>query len=176
MLADMPHWSAAIANEFIRLGEELQTKFTQMQLQKLVYIAHGWNLAINGDRLTYDDPQAWDYGPVYRDLRGALKQYGSLPVTREILNCESDIGIFDDNPKEPFRAVLSDAEIQVIRRVAKDYGHFHAFKLSALTHEPNTPWSKVYRGGTGRYEEIPPELIREHFVELATRTTVRPNA
>jgi uncharacterized phage-associated protein len=55
-----------------------------MQLQKLVYIAHGWNLAINGTPLTSDIPAAWDYGPVYRDLFEALRAYGSNPVTQEI--------------------------------------------------------------------------------------------
>lgn len=165
----MPDWSSAIANEFIRIGDRSNTRFTQMQLQKLVYIAHGWNLAINGERLTHDDPEAWIYGPVYRDIRKALRQYGSLPVTREILIGETRIGDFSDTPDEPTRAQLTDPERNVIERVARDYGHYHAFKLSALTHEPGTPWSRVYANGTGRYDEIPPEMIRDHFVRLATR-------
>ena len=68
----MTAWSAEIANEFIRRAAAEKRALTQMQLQKLVYIAHGWNLAINGEKLTHDDPQAWDYGPVYRDLWEAL--------------------------------------------------------------------------------------------------------
>ena len=80
----MAAWSAEIANEFIRRAAAEGRALTQMQLQKLVYIAHGWNLAINGDKLTSDDPQAWDYGPVYRDLWNALRSYGRAPVTREI--------------------------------------------------------------------------------------------
>lgn len=142
--------------------------FTQMQLQKLVYIAHGWNLAINGTPLTHDSPQAWDYGPVYKSLWAALRQYGRNPVSREILNEDYDIGAFADDPTAPAVAKLSEKERSVVERVLRDYGQFHAFKLSALTHQPGTPWSSVFKEGEGKFNDISPEMIRQHFVELAT--------
>jgi uncharacterized phage-associated protein len=163
----MADWSPAIANEFIRLSKQVGTAFTQMQLQKLVYIAHGWNLAINGAALTYDDPQAWDYGPVYRELRDSLRDYGSSKVIREIRNGEFTPGVFADEPNEAAVATLSDGEGSVIRRVYKDYGKFHAFQLSALTHNEDTPWTKVYANGSGRSSPIPANMIRTHFIELA---------
>jgi uncharacterized phage-associated protein len=55
-------------------------KFDQMQLQELVYIAHGWCLAISGEPLTGERPEAMPYGPEYRRLANALARYsvGSL--------------------------------------------------------------------------------------------------
>ena len=41
------------------------------------------------------------------------------------------------------------------------------FQLSALTHRDGTPWTEIYDHGRGKYDEIPPDLIRDHFVELA---------
>lgn len=163
----MTAWSPEVANEFIRLAAAEGKKLTQMQLQKLVYLAHGWNLAITGEALTYDDPQAWDYGPVYRHLRTALREYGSRPVEREILNCEYPLGDFSDEPNEPARGEFSEAELAVIKRVYRDYGKFHAFRLSALTHQPGAPWDQIYHNGDGRGEVIPSGMIAEHFVELA---------
>jgi uncharacterized phage-associated protein len=140
-----------------------------MQLQKLVYIAHGWNLAINGKPLTTDAASAWDYGPVYKDLFDALRRYGSSPVTREIRAGDFGIGMFleGSEAEEVMSAPLVQAERDVIERVYRDYGHFHAFNLSALTHQPGTPWAQVYREGAGRFQPIDNERVRSHFIDLA---------
>ncbi len=163
----MADWSPAIANEFIRLAADEGKGLTQMQLQKLVYIANGWNLAIHGQPLTADQPQAWTYGPVYSELHRALKGFGRAPVTREIRNEDFIPGVFDDAPNTPAVANLSDDERAVVERVYADYGRFHAFQLSALTHREGTPWTQVYKDGLGKFDEIPSEMIRDHFVELA---------
>lgn len=166
----MAAWSAEIANEFIRRAAEEGRALTQMQLQKLVYIAHGWNLAINGEKLTHDDPQAWDYGPVYRDLWEALKAYGRRPVTREIRKGEYLPEMLDDQIAAlPARAQLDDDERAIIDSVYRNYGSFHAFKLSALTHEPDTPWTHVYADGDGRFRKITSDQIRQYFLDLASR-------
>jgi uncharacterized phage-associated protein len=75
----MPAWSPEIANEFIRLAAADGRTFDQLQLHALVYIAHGWHLALNGEPLTGDRPEAWDFGPMYRRLADALAAYGSSP-------------------------------------------------------------------------------------------------
>lgn len=163
----MAGWSPEIANEFIRLAKADKYSLTQMQLQKLVYIAHGWNLAINGGPLTHDAPQAWEYGPVYPELWQALRSYGKAPVTREIANGEYSPGRFSEDLGETANATLSQDEKQVIERVYRDYGKFHAFQLSALTHSDGTPWTEIYDNGNGKFDEIPSQLIRAHFVNLA---------
>jgi uncharacterized phage-associated protein len=81
---DVPGWSPEIANEFIRRGLQEGRAFNQMELQKLVYIAHGWCLAFSGQPLTGDRPEAWDFGPVYRRLADALCTFGTDAVAREI--------------------------------------------------------------------------------------------
>lgn len=165
----MAAWSAEIANEFIRRAKVDGRALTQMQLQKLVYIAHAWNLAINRASLTQDNPQAWEYGPVYRELWSALRKYGRNEVTREILQSEYLPGIFEpETPDKPATAILTEREVRVIDRVYKDYSKFDAFKLSALTHVDGTPWAKIYAGGEGKNQEIKPELIKEYFVDLAS--------
>lgn len=163
----MTAWSPEIANEFITRAKAEGRALTQMQLQKLVYIAHGWNLAITGEPLTYDAPEAWEYGPVYKELRRALKDYGRQPVSREIRNKDFVPGIFADDDDAQAHATLDPDDIDLLNRVYRDYSKFHAFQLSALTHREGTPWTAIYNDGAGKFEEIPSEMIRDHFVELA---------
>ncbi len=165
----MAAWSAEIANEFICRAAAEGRALTQMQLQKLVYIAHGWNLAITGSPLTHDAPQAWDYGPVYKDLWQALRGYGRAPVSEPIKNKDYMPGSFDtENPDSEARAQLAADEVNIIDRVFRDYSKFHAFQLSALTHKDGTPWTKVYAGGQGKFDSIDSDQIKEHFVGIAT--------
>ena len=163
----MAAWSPQIANEFIRRAKAEGRALTQMQLQKLVYIAHGWTLAITGNPLTYDEPEAWEYGPVYKELRRALRSYGRDGVGREIRNGEYSPGVFIGDDDATAVANLDSEEVKIVDRVYRDYGGFHAFQLSALTHKDGTPWTHIYNGGNGKFDEIPAALIREHFVELA---------
>src|SRR4051794_743511 len=85
----VPGWSPEIANEFIRLAAADGRAFDQLQLQGLVYVAHGWCLAFHDQPLTGDRPEAWEFGPMYRRLADALAPYGREPVSREILKSQA---------------------------------------------------------------------------------------
>jgi uncharacterized phage-associated protein len=159
------HSSMAIANEFLRLqGGEVG--LTHMQLQKLAYIAHGWNLAINGEPLIAEDVQAWDNGPVFRELYDHLKNAGKACIRALISPASRDNFFQRDVSKEPYRAELSESESGVIQHVWNRYGRYGAFKLSDMTHQPGTPWFKAYFE-RGRSSRIEPEDIKRHYIELS---------
>jgi hypothetical protein len=80
----MPAWSIEIANELVAAGSRAGRTFDQIQLQKLVYVAHGWCLAMTGEPLTGDRPEAWDVGPMYRRLADALRSKGRNPILQAI--------------------------------------------------------------------------------------------
>lgn len=158
--------STEIANEFIRRSIRDNKPLTQMQLQKLVYISHGWNLAINGEALTHDNVQAWDYGPVYPDLWEALKGYGRSQITREIIASDYGIGLFFEDPNQVCNATLTPDEEQVINEIYDQYSGLHAFQLSALTHQEDTPWHTVFVRQNQRRGNINNESIQAHFLQL----------
>ena len=167
----MPANSKAIANEFIERSIRDGRPLTQMQLQKLVYIAHGWMLALFDRPLTLDSPEAWRYGPVYRDLREALKKYGTDRIPELIGGygyIEDEIHGVDYVYSVP-KGILHENESTLIDEIYKDYAKFEAFQLSALTHKEGTPWTKVYDSGKGENYIIPNSMIKEHFLKLANK-------
>lgn len=156
----MAHSSLAIANEFIRRAQGARP-LTHMQVQKLVYLAHGWNLGAYSRGLIEDDVEAWEFGPVIRRLYDALRGYGRGPVTR-LIRWGDDTPFKSDDYEEAY-AQLTAEENEIVNLVWEKYGSFPAFKLSALTHEPGTPWSNAFNQGRNRV--IKTDSIRNYFAE-----------
>jgi uncharacterized phage-associated protein len=165
----MAHLSMAVANEFLKKPGAID-HLTQMQLLKLTYIAHGWNLAVNGAPLITEPVEAWNYGPVVRDLYNHIRFYGTDPITRPIADTDSSAYVFfkDSKPKKAtfYEEPFSEAEADVIERVWKRYGRSSGYSLSMLTHKPGTPWFQTFFA-EGPSKVIPNDVIRAHYVELA---------
>jgi uncharacterized phage-associated protein len=157
----MAHSSLAIANEFIQRGLRGDTPpLTHMQIQKLIYLAHGWNLGANGQPLIEDPIEAWKFGPVIRKVYSALSKYGDAPVKRPIHWGDDNI-LYRGGDGGLAVEELSNAEKEIIELCWQSFGELPAFKLSALTHQPGTPWSETFALGANRV--IPNELIEAHF-------------
>ncbi|NNM57125.1 MAG: SocA family protein [Acidocella sp.] len=128
-----------------------------MQLQKLVYIAHGWNLAINGEPLVSEMPQAWDNGPVFRKIWNHIRDFGFGSKTKLL---EDPIN------NKPIEEILSAEESGIIDHVWNKYGRYSGLELSRMTHEQNTPWTNTYFT-RGQNASIPNDEIRDHYIQLA---------
>ena len=165
----MAAWSTEIANEFIRLALLEGRPLDQMQLQQLVYIAHGWCLAATDQPLTGDRPEAMPHGPEYRQLAVALTAWGIDPVVREIPHQELWPVSFSADKNETNRSILDQFDRDWVSRIYKEYGDLAAVKLAPLTRRDHTPWKDlITRGGNGP-AEIPHAMIRAQFVELAKK-------
>lgn len=153
------HAPQAIANEFIRRFRLENPGFTPNQtwLQKMVHVANGWNLAINDEPLVNQAPEAWDNGPVFRQIWNHIRDWG--------YNAEGGL-LGTAGTNKPIEADLSDAERAVISHVWGRYGGLSGQELSRMTHEPDTPWTLAYvaRGKNSRLNE---NEIRDHYIKLA---------
>ena len=165
--------STEVANRFLDLASNEGRYLTQMQVQKLVYVSHGWHLAIFDSGLTKDEPEAWDYGPLYRSLWIAIRKYGNGPVTEKIRKEDFTISLSRSSKNTFFgnrgicQAAFSNDQERLIQRIFDVYGELSAFELSALTHQKDTPWYKIYVDKALRREKIPQDLIKEHFTTIA---------
>lgn len=128
-------------------GESIST----MKLQKLCYIAQGWSLALRNKPLFTASFEAWRNGPVTRALYAAHRgEYSVSSWSR------GDASALEVGEKIVLDAVLANYEALTGRQ------------LSALTHQPGTPWS-VTRAEHGVPDdaacqiEISDDLIRSHY-------------
>jgi uncharacterized phage-associated protein len=171
--AAMPYPAAAIANEFIKLARESKRPLSPLKLQKLVYFAHGWYLALVGKPLINEPVQAWKFGPVIPSLYHAFKHYEKESVTNSlpgedvwsplVLGGPVNQYSVDDGPDEGENEVAK----QIIKRVWEVYGRFSAVQLSNLTHAPDSPWSNTPDKDKRRSVEIDQDLIRAYFLKQA---------
>lgn len=157
---------AAIANFFIDKGCQTKNLVDPMKLQKLVYFAHGWCLAIYGRPLIDERIEAWTYGPVVPSLYHAIKHNGSAPLESPIALRPS---VFDDKPP---RVDHDDNEtVELLERIWEVYGKHSSLSLSQMSHDPEGAWHKIWEGEArrGRIKgvDIPETLIKEYFIQLA---------
>lgn len=142
----MVYDARAIANEFIKRARRDGMALTNMQLQKLPYIAHGWSLALFGRPLiTNESAQAWKYGPVYPSLYDSLSLYGAGAVTDFIHENDKIIGARERG--SPVTANLTWRQSAFLDTIWEKYRGLTAWQLSDLTHRHGTPWSLARRRG-----------------------------
>lgn len=133
------HRATNVAYRFLQLASVDDMSLTPMQLQKLVYIAHGWSLGLFDDPLVSDDVSAWKFGPVIEPLYQHFKEFRASPVRipPQIVNGYVCSAGFDDRDET------------VISAVWQSYRGLTGPQLSDLTHQSDTPWDTVWNKREG---------------------------
>lgn len=157
--------SASVANELLNLASERGLNVTVLGLMKLVYIAHGWHLALTGKPLLAERVEAWKFGPVVNSLYHQFKYTAPRPIKRGERAFEEDNCLF---------LVPGSHSHQILDRVIEEYGDKSGGELVALTHTKGTPWYETWFGPRdGRLRpgtDIEDELIKSYYDRLrATR-------
>ncbi len=161
---------SAIANEFLDRAGDCKRLLTPMQLLKLVYISHGWTLAVTDEPLINERVEAWKYGPVVPSLFHEFKDFGGNGITRLSKSVEySDI----ESPTEgdvtiryPFIEESDENVTELIGWVWKKYGALSGGVLSKITHLPGSPWTLTYKPGLRPSPTIPDALINGYYTKL----------
>jgi uncharacterized phage-associated protein len=128
---------------------------THLKLQKLLYYAQGWHLAIRNQPLFSAKIEAWAHGPVCPLIWERFKRFSFEPIPK------SEIKMDSDSLNASVRKLLMD--------VWRVYGQFTAPKLEEMTHQEK-PWSDA-RGNLSPYErssaEISKDSMKQFFRKLA---------
>jgi uncharacterized phage-associated protein len=109
---------------------------TPLKMQKLVYYAYAWTLAIEHTRLFQDKFQAWPNGPVIPDLYQQLKRYGASPIAIDFA------GVGNESVQKQLMDKIPVAVRDVLDEVYETYMPLTAFELVSLTHN-ELPWKNA---------------------------------
>ncbi len=136
-----------VADYFLaNVDEEAGDNITNLKIQKLIYYAQGFHLALNdGKPLFQERIKAWGHGPVVPELYHEFKVSGSAPLPKP---ADFDPSKYD----EPTRFILDE--------VWRVYGQFSPWRLREMTHE-EPPWKETATNGV-----IDLELMRSYFGTL----------
>lgn len=141
----MQYDAKQIANEFIRRAAKRGKILSIMQLLKLIYIAHGWNLSLYNRPLIRNKIEAWQHGPVVPDVYNAFRGQG-IHIKNEAEVPEQSIDPQTEN---------------ILDQIYELYGDMSPFKLSDLTHVSGGPWHIASK--KGNYAHIPDHVIKAHY-------------
>lgn len=125
MINDNEINSLTIANYFLT-----RSALTPKKIQKLVYYAYSWFIALNNENaneitnILFDErPEAWLHGPVFPNLYNHFRDFNwhEVPrIEREMVFANNDINNFLDN-------------------IWNVFGELSADELEYMTHQ-ETPW------------------------------------
>lgn len=128
-----------VADFLLSLSDpELGDAISNLKMQKLLYYAQGFHLAIFDKPLFPEKIKAWQYGPVVEEIYNEFSEYsyGAIPKPRRL-----NTKMFDEDKKK------------FLKEVYEVYGQFSALKLMQMTHsEP--PWLSTQKGGVISHEKM----------------------
>lgn len=159
----MAYPAAVIANFFITKTKQYNQALSPMKLLKLVYLAHGWHLALEHGPLIDEPVVAWQFGPVVESLYQEFKKFGNDQIT--------ELAKIDE--QEAMARLNSDKiALAILERVWEVYGSYTAIQLSNLTHKPGSPWDIAWNEEEGkniRNHCIQNSIIQEYFAQQAAK-------
>ena len=142
-----PQSSVLVVCQILWLAYKRDKILTPMQLLKMVYISHGWMLALYDRSLFREPVEAWRYGPVEPNVYNAFKKFGGNQITE---------------PLKDYRNRFDEYELDVMRQVVDAYSDYTGLQLSGLTHKADSPWYMTIRM-LGSRAIIPNDLIKQHY-------------
>ena len=119
-----------VADYFIAFSHEHGDPVSNLKLQKLLYYAQAWYLALYDQPLFDERIEAWVHGPAVPPVYGAYKGWAWQPI-------QDDPGLDSIGLPKPIEDHLNE--------VMDAYGTMGAYELEKLTHA-ESPWLNA-RGG-----------------------------
>ncbi len=159
--SDIAKWFLLKNNAEVREHEatnddyEVYEGITHLKLQKLLYYAQGISLGMYGRPLFNESIEAWQHGPVVKQVYGEYSKFGRDNIQIEM----------DKNTEEIVDEIENNKEVSEVLNLTYDnFAIYTAWQLRQMTHQDNTPWD-ITQKTKGLGTEIDNNLIEKYFKE-----------
>lgn len=148
-----------VAKYFLALANECEDPITNLKLNKLVYYAQAWHLALFGTSLFQEDIEAWKHGPVLPVIYDAYKHFRWTPITGDNLSSEE------------MRQLFSAEQQELLDDIVEIYFPQTAYALEQMTRDED-PWVFA-RQGLAPHESniITHDAMRIYYVKMLLEET-----
>lgn len=145
-----------LANWVLDYADAVGARHSNMGVNKLVFFAVEALLVRERRLLTNAKIEAWEHGPVFRELYQSFKRFGDRPITGRAAFFSTASGELEEAVVH-----LSEADETAIRAALDPLIHKTASELRNLSHLPHSAWSRVwwYEGHANPGMEISPSIL-----------------
>lgn len=155
----------ALSNMVLDIADEAGIGVSNLALNKILYFVHALYLAETGCPLIAAKIEAWQYGPVFREVYHQFKKFDRSPIKgrAKVLNLETAEYEVADYQGEQI-------EYSKVRDIALPYIRMRPGALVDLSHAAGGPWHEAWYhdGEVNPGMEITNESIKSFF-ELQRR-------
>lgn len=141
-----------IANFFIKIGNQTNYLVTNLKLQKLVYYAQAWYLALYNKALFNEDFEAWVHGPVIPKLYQKYKSFSWHPIKLNVA------------PQLPLDI------IEFLEEISEEYLAYDGYELEQMTHLEK-PWQQARKNL--QLDEPSHNIIKKEWMQEYYRSYVK---
>ena len=148
-------------------GSEGEKGITNLHLNKMVYLAHGNYWGNHKKPLITDgeDPEAWEYGPVYRSIYRMFGRFGSETIPPYMHRSVSDRPVSFGKDIDDF-----------LDQAWNVYGDKDPWNLVNMLHAKGSPWYIVWNleGGKNSYgKSIPDYLTKAYYIDRIAKLKLK---
>lgn len=150
------HSVRALANWVLDYADELGVSHTNMGVNKLVFFAVEFFLIEKRKLITNAKIEAWEHGPVFRELYQSFKSFGNGPVRGRAKAFSAVTSQFEE-----VKVSLSPEESSFLKIALAPLMGKTAAELRHISHLPGSAWHRVwwYDGHANPGMEISPSLL-----------------
>ncbi len=169
---DPPYDPRRVANEILREAETRRRGLSNLSLQKVLFFTHAHFMCDTSVPLITEEFEAWQYGPVSRTVYASFRSFDSKIIDKAAQFLDSrTLRYADIPPIENIDVIL------YIGKLFDFYGSLSAGALVDLSHDPGSPWDRVWQDSATRSNlgmKIPNRLVLEYYRNFPTPTRSQP--
>ncbi len=130
----------AVANFILDVGKENNIPISNLALNKIAYFLHGTHLALYNQPLIDAKIEAWEYGPVIREIYHEFKKYEKNPIEERATSINLATG-----EREVCEYSFGDADRErKLKTIVESYLQMKPFYLVKLSHVDDGPWHNAW--------------------------------